>query len=115
MALSSMWLWPLRHHWFALVPFPVRARRVGSVGDGAAQYSLAYRSCDTSSRASPPDAGTVQMSPPETNAISRWSGEMAGSENEGRAGAGACAVIGATRAKEAAMARRMRAGENGRR
>ena len=39
--------------------------------------------------ASPPDAGTVQMSPPETNAISRWSGAIAGSENAGRAATGA--------------------------
>ena len=34
---------------------------------------------ETSSRASPPLAPTAQMSPPETNAISALSGEIAGS------------------------------------
>ena len=37
-----------------------------------------------SSRASPPVDETVQMSPPETNAISRWSGEIEGSDSAGR-------------------------------
>src|SRR3954469_17749062 len=40
------------------------------------------------SRASPPAAGTVQMSPPDTNAISRRSGDRAGSENADLTGAG---------------------------
>jgi len=38
-----------------------------------------FAACDTSSLASPPLAGTAQISPPETNAISDRSGEMAGS------------------------------------
>ena len=38
--------------------------------------------CETNSRASPPAVGTVQMSPPETTAISRPSGEMPGSAKE---------------------------------
>src|SRR3954469_20535284 len=44
--------------------------------------------CDTSSRASPPLAGTVHTSPPETKAISPASGESEGSAKEA-AGAGA--------------------------
>ena len=35
--------------------------------------------CESSSRASPPAAGTAQMSPPEMNAISLRSGDMVGS------------------------------------
>src|SRR5215211_1360224 len=42
-----------------------------------------------SRRASPPAAATVQTSPPDTNAISRRSGEMAGSDNDAFAGTGA--------------------------
>src|SRR3982750_224061 len=38
---------------------------------------------ETRSRATPPDEGTVQMSPPEANAISEWSGEIPGSANVG--------------------------------
>src|SRR4029078_9513312 len=40
--------------------------------------------CETSSAATPPVDGTVQMSPPETNAISLRSGESDGSEKYGR-------------------------------
>jgi hypothetical protein len=42
---------------------------------------------ETIRRASPPEAGTVHRSPPETKTISRRSGEKLGSEKEGR-GAG---------------------------
>src|ERR1700761_9668767 len=38
---------------------------------------------EISRRASPPSAGTVQMSPPEANAISLPSGEIAGVAREG--------------------------------
>jgi hypothetical protein len=38
---------------------------------------------EISRRASPPSAGTVQISPPEANAISLPSGEMAGVAKEG--------------------------------
>src|SRR6185437_601641 len=38
---------------------------------------------EISRRASPPSEGTVQMSPPEANAISLPSGEMAGVAREG--------------------------------
>ncbi len=59
---------------------------------------------DTRRRASPPAAGTVQMSPPEAKAISERSGAMAGSVKSGR-GAGACAVArGAGQASAAASA-----------
>src|ERR1700760_1669861 len=55
-----------------------------------------------SSRASPPDAETVQMSPPETKASSRRSGESEGSEKLCFAARGAVAdgprVPGAGRA-----------------
>src|ERR1035437_838844 len=65
-------------------PFPVRvemkASRVPS-GDQSGRLSVA--GCETSSRASPPANGTVQMSPPETKAISLWSGERLGSAIEG--------------------------------
>jgi hypothetical protein len=46
-----------------------------------------FAAFETSSRASPPAAGTVQMSPPETNAISLPSGAMAGSAEHGLRGA----------------------------
>src|SRR5579884_3696260 len=40
-------------------------------------------SAASSRRAVPPPAGTLHTSPPETNAISEWSGEIDGSANEG--------------------------------
>src|SRR5712692_10073243 len=40
--------------------------------------------CDTRSRASPPAAGTVHMSPADAKAISRPSGEIVGSDRTGR-------------------------------
>src|SRR5438552_9636705 len=46
-SLSSRWLCPLRHHWVETTPRAVIASVAGSVGDGAAKYSLAYRSPDT--------------------------------------------------------------------
>src|SRR5471030_579527 len=65
-------------------PLPVRvemnASRVPS-GDQSGRLSVA--GLETSSRASPPTKGTVQMSPPETKAISLWSGERLGSASDG--------------------------------
>src|SRR6185503_5492412 len=72
-------------------PPPVRvelnARRLPS-GENSGRDSVA--GCETSRRAVPPAAGTVQMSPPETKAISLPSGEMPGSAKAGRDG-GDCA------------------------
>ena len=66
---------------------PAAGRRASTAG------ATRCAGCDTSSRASPPAAGTVQMSPPETKAISAPSGETAGSLNAGCGAAfGACAV-----------------------
>src|SRR5260370_20709147 len=58
----------------------------------AGEYSgrVSAAGCVTSRCASPPAAPTVQMSPPDTNAISRPSGEIAGSLNDGRA---VCAIV----------------------
>src|SRR5688500_3064772 len=56
------------------------------------------------SRASPPAAGTVQMSPPETNAISDRSGEIDGSAYEGR-GVGVSRVVCAIALLAARLAR----------
>src|SRR5271155_2266502 len=71
-------------------PLPVRvetnARRLPS-GEYNGRDSVA--GFETSKRAAPPLTGTVQISPPETNAISVLSGEMAGSEKYGRARSGA--------------------------
>src|ERR1041384_4820961 len=52
--------------------------------------------CVISRCAWPPRAGTTQMSPPETKAISELSGEMLGSayDGSGSAGAGAGVVAG---------------------
>ena len=76
-------------------PPPVRVETNASSrpsGENSGRRSLAGSA--TSSRASPPLAGTVQMSPPDVNAISRPSGEMPGSANAylGAAeGGGVCA------------------------
>src|SRR5581483_11440063 len=60
-----------------------------------------FAGCDTSKCASPPVAGTIQISPPETNAISWPSGEIAGSANDGRGvPVGRCWAVAAS---EAAM------------
>src|SRR5579885_3567379 len=56
----------------------------------------------TSSRASPPVSGTVQMSPPETKAIVFPSAESEGSEN------GGCVAENADAAKRSAIAARRR-------
>src|SRR5439155_776229 len=65
-------------------------------GENSGRDSVA--GCDTSSRASPPRAGTSQMSPPLTNAIVEPSGEMPGSAKDGSDAAaalrGACAPAG---------------------
>ena len=54
---------------------------------------------ETRSRASPPEAATVQISPPDENTISRRSGEKLGSEKEGRgAGSSTPVVVGLTNA-----------------
>src|SRR5262245_53122526 len=70
-------------------PLPVRvdmnARRVPS---GEYNGRESYAACDTSSRASPPVRGTVQMSPPAANTISRRSGERDGSDRLVRGGTG---------------------------
>src|SRR5437660_10370412 len=65
-------------------PLPVRAELKASFrpsGEYNGRDSLA--GWDTSKRASPPLAGTVQISPPETNAISAPSGDNAGSVKYG--------------------------------
>jgi hypothetical protein len=45
---------------------------------------LSFAGFEISRRASPPAAGTAQISPPDTNAISDRSGETAGSVKYGR-------------------------------
>src|SRR3954468_7287102 len=71
-------------------PPPVRVETNANCflsGEYIGRLSLA--ALEISRRASPPDAGTVQMSPPETKAISVPSGEMPGSAKAGfAAGAG---------------------------
>src|ERR1700730_17259976 len=67
-------------------PLPVRVETKASLrpsGEYIGRASVA--GCETSSRATPPEAGAVQISPPETNAISERSGESAGSVRYGRA------------------------------
>src|SRR5580704_5670373 len=67
-----------------MFPAPVRVETNASLlpsGEYSGRDSVA--GCVTSRCASPPAAATVQISPPETNAISRPSGEIAGSLNEG--------------------------------
>src|SRR3954454_20518154 len=54
-------------------------------------------------RASPPDAATVQMSPPETKAISLPSGATAGSANAARAAGGADPCVSMAAAAKHAM------------
>src|SRR5689334_24409634 len=65
-------------------PPPVRvemnARRFPS-GEYSGRDSWA--GCETRSLATPPVDGTVQISPPDENAISLWSGEIPGSANVG--------------------------------
>src|SRR5580765_1121752 len=72
-------------------PPPVRVDTNASMrpsGEKSGRDSVA--SCATSNRASPPDAGTVQISPPDTKAISLPSGEMPGSANDNCGGADDC-------------------------
>src|ERR1700685_124378 len=67
-------------------PFPVRVDTNASFvpsGEKSGRDSVA--GCETSKCASPPLAGTLQMSPPETNTISLRSGERDGSPKEGSA------------------------------
>src|SRR5262245_25886601 len=76
----------------APVRVDVKARRLPS-DENNGRDSVA--GCETSRWASPPAAGTSQMSPPLTNAIVAPSGEMPGSANDGNgetAPRGACAV-----------------------
>src|SRR5581483_11117060 len=70
-----------------MLPAPVRFDMNASFlpsGEYRGRDSVA--GCATSRRASPPAAGAVQMSPPETKAISLPSGDRLGSPKE-RAGA----------------------------
>src|SRR5580704_8050806 len=74
-----------------MFPAPVRVETNASFvpsGEYSGRDSVA--GCVTSRCASPPAAATVQMSPPDTNAISRPSGEIAGSLNDGSA---VCAIV----------------------
>src|SRR5579862_2806306 len=93
-------------------PLPVRCETKASClpsGEYNGRDSVAE--CETNSRASPPAAGAVQISPPETNAISERSGEMHGSAKEGLASmAGASFSANATRsnAKAATLHRQVR-------
>src|SRR4051812_7179291 len=66
----------------APVRFDPKARKRPS-GENNGLDSLA--GCETSRRAMPPSAGTDQMSPPETKAISFRSGEKEGSVKSGSA------------------------------
>src|SRR5471032_2117377 len=78
-------------------PLPVRVDVNASIlpsGEYIGRASVAGSA--TSSRASPPAAGTVQMSPPETNATSRPSGEIPGSVS-----AGVCAEATAAKRRSA--------------
>src|SRR5215210_6447331 len=67
-------------------PPPVRVEMNASLRPSG-EYSGrdSFDGCDTSSRATPPAVGTVQMSPPDANAISLWSGEIPGSAKVGTA------------------------------
>jgi hypothetical protein len=60
-------------------PFPVRVE-VNASCEPSGEYSGrdSVAGCDTNKCACPPPAATVQISPPETNAISERSGESAG-------------------------------------
>src|SRR4030095_1946792 len=65
-------------------PLPVRADPKANLrpsGENSGRDSVA--GCETIRGASPPAATTVQMSPPETKAISEPSGESAGSVKYG--------------------------------
>src|SRR5262245_61627044 len=65
-------------------PPPVRVETKASASpDGENRGRDSVAGCDTSRRASPPPAGTLQRSPPDANAISRPSGEMPGSAKTG--------------------------------
>ncbi len=55
---------------------------MGDIVVGSLQRD-SFAGCDTSNRASPPPVGTAQMSPPDENAISDRSGEIAGSVKYG--------------------------------
>src|SRR5258706_2054495 len=75
-------------------PLPVRAEMKPSRRpSGESNGRDSFAGCETSSRASPPAAGTVQISPPETNAISTPSGESAGSVKYGCAAEDVCAKM----------------------
>src|SRR6187399_469157 len=66
-------------------PPPVRSDwKANTLPSGEYRGRDSLAACDTSSRASPPAIGTDQMSPPEPNAISERSGEIAGSVKYGR-------------------------------
>src|ERR1700712_2162661 len=67
-----------------MLPRPVRVDTNASLlpsGEYKGRDSVA--GSEISNRASPPAAGTVQISPPEAKATSLPSGESAGSDNEG--------------------------------
>src|ERR1019366_3554949 len=69
-------------------PFPVRFEMNGSrVPSGENSGLPSVLGFETSRRASPPFALTVQMSPPDANTISERSGENDGSMNVGLASA----------------------------
>src|SRR6185369_5047597 len=69
-------------------PLPVRDEMNASCRpSGEYNGRASFAGCDTSSDATPPTAGTVQISPPETNAISLRSGESDGSVKYGRGSA----------------------------
>src|SRR4051794_38586783 len=59
-SLSSRWLCPFRHHWPDVVPRAVNAT-VAPSGDGAPQYSVAYRS-ELTAIGVPPSDDTRQRS-----------------------------------------------------
>src|SRR5947208_820056 len=65
-------------------PLPVRAEvKASRLPSGEYRGRDSFAGCEMRSRASPPRAGTSQMSPPLTNAIVDPSGEMPGSPNDG--------------------------------
>src|ERR1051326_1750816 len=67
-----------------MAPLPVRVETNASrFPSGEYNGFVSVAGCETSRCASPPAEGTVQMSPPEENAISEPSGESAGSVKYG--------------------------------
>src|SRR6185369_12280840 len=75
-------------------PLPVRDEMNASCRPSG-EYSgrASFAGCETSNDATPPAAGTVQISPPETNAISLRSGESDGSVKYGRGSARAVVTL----------------------